>query len=150
MSKLRIHTVEAAAFAFAIFEDAETAVGLEDTTFRFAQSHGSITWSVEWAADATIERWTAAVQARPHTLATFLGRERAHLGDREGWKAAFDIMEEGVEVHGSFAQAQENGPARLTAWGVPHRGQFVLAVVRRPVDFGTEDETALTKSFKWG
>jgi hypothetical protein len=134
---MNVYAAEAAGFDFAAFEGAETAVGIDDTMFRYAQSHGPIEWTIEYSTEATIDRWIAAVGARPHTRATLLSRERARLGGREGWKATFDIIEE------------ENGPARLTGWSVPHRDQFVLAVVRRPVDFGAEEETLLTESFRW-
>ena len=134
---MNVYVADAAGFDFATLEGAETAVGIDDGLFRYAQSQGEIEWTIEFSAEATIDRWIAAVQGRPHTRATFLGRERALLGGREGWKANFDIVEE------------ESGAARLTGWSVPHRGQFVLAVVRRPVDFGAEEETALIESFRW-
>lgn len=138
MTEWRTYTYGEAGLSFATFADPEarTAVGIDASGLRFAQTLGPLTLSVEWSDQATLEAWLDAMR----------GRDAAVLVVGPG-TAAVEILEEGADGHGIEPPA---GPLRATAWAWPHRGRSLRITFQRPMDSGKEEERKFVGSFRVG
>jgi hypothetical protein len=134
------YTCDEVGLSFAAFADpdARTAVGIDASGLRFAQSLGPLALSVEWSDHATLDAWLEATRARN---ATFLSRGAGVLGE----SASVEVVEEGAEGHGI---EPSEGAMRWTAWTQPHRGRSLLVTFQRPRDAGEDEEREFVGSVR--